>query len=479
MGGALRDIFLGRETTDLDLACAGSAETLAAELARATGGTLVMLDDATKVYRIALKDSHLPITQIDVAQIVGRDIHEDLLRRDFTCNALALPLEKLGATRQTLAWPSLQSAILDPRGGLKDIQRKRIRTDTAQVFKEDPLRLLRAFRFAAQLQFKIDPRTAKWIGAHHRLISRAAGERIRQELMILLSSPDCNQWMRQMDEAGLLTAIFKELEASRKCAQVYYGKGGVLKHTLDAMERMDYLLGDLDKILPALAKNIRQHFKNETCWEGLLRLGILLHDIAKPATARRIKGRLRFFEHDTVGATMATQRLEALRFSRHEIEKIAAYILHHLRPGNLAHNETISDKAVFRFFRDIGAHGVGLALVAWTDHASYLTPAKLKSVLPHVCKDPHTFPASKFRNPDTRKTLHHLQTVHYLLHSYFRRPERILPPKLLNGNEVMKILGIPPGPKIGKILLKLQEAQAEGKVLDRDSAARFIKKSNA
>lgn len=500
VGGSLRDAILKRSTTDLDLAVEGSAETLARRLARELKGTLVVLDEATRVYRVVLPrgSPYLPWTQLDIAQAQNKDIHADLLRRDFTINAMAWPLPGTSRKKYDLsrsAWRSYSPGkegkvrgsvrlktdeLLDPRGGLRDLKRRIIRADLPSVFPKDPLRLLRAFRQAAQLDFNLDAATQRHIRTYRGLVRKPAGERIRHELLEILSSSRAETWLRRMDEAGLLAGLFPELEKCRRCAAVYYGRGGVLRHSLDTAARMDLLLLNLEGIFPDIAKEVRGHMAERTgSWERaqpLLRLAALLHDIAKPATARMIKGRLRFFGHDTLGAQKAAKLLGNLRFSRQETEFVSACIRHHLRPGNLAANLVISDKAAFRFFRDVGDCGVALLLVCWADHASYLSPSTLRRVLPHVGKDPHSFPLDRVRGGDVRKTLHHLQAVGYLLRSYFQRRERILPSALLDGHAIMKALKIPPGPAVGRALDLLREAQAEGKVSDQAKALEFLNK---
>jgi hypothetical protein len=188
-----------------------------------------------------------------------------------------------------------------------------------------------------------------------------------------------------------------------------------------------------------------------------------------------LDGRLRFFEHEAAGARMAGKIMDRLRCSRDEAGWVSAWIVHHLRPGNLASNRVVSDKAVFRFFRDLGPKGVGLLLLCWADHASYLTPARLASVLRWTREDPHTFDSRRIRSLDTRKTLYHLQIVSLLLDRWFHRPETARPVRLLDGVAVMKTLGIPPGPKVGELLAALQEAQGEGKVRTREDALRFLR----
>lgn len=464
VGGTVRDLLIGRSSNDLDLAVEGAAAPFANRLSKALGGRLVTLDDATKVYRIILPAGHGPWKQIDVAQVQGKDIHQDLLRRDFTINAMA--------------WSLDGGALLDPRGGLGDLKSKILRADRPEVFRDDPLRLLRAFRQAAQLGFSIDAATLRHIRKFRKLATKPAGERIRQELLSLLIAPDFSHWLQPMDQSGLLTTLFPELERSRRCAVEYYGKGGVLRHLFDASARMDFLLAHLDRTFPEFAADIQAHLSWENA-KPLLRLAIFLHDIAKPATAKKVGGRLRFFGHDEMGAKLASKFLSKYRFSNDELSFVSTCILHHLRPGNLAANESISDKAAFRFFRDVGRHGVALLLVCWADHASYLSPAEVERVLPHASKDPHGFEADRIREEGVRKTLHHLQVVSFLLRSFFRRRETVQPTKLISGNEVMKALKIPPGPEVGRILGLLQEAQAEGKVRDRRQAIEFVKKTHS
>ncbi len=470
VGGSLRDALLRRPTTDLDLAVLGSAETLARKLARAIRGTFVVLDERLHVYRVVLPQNseHKPWTQIDIAQVQGKDIHADLSRRDFTINSMAWAING-------------DNGLLDPRGGLRDLKRRIIRADRPIVFPEDPLRLLRAYRQAAQLEFKLDPTTQRHIRKYHRLVRKPAGERIHQELLGVFASSQSNLWAEQMDATGILTTLFPEMEKSRRCAILYYGQGGVLRHALATLARIDFLFLNLNRILPNIAKEVQAYLKEQLGSlehaQSLLRLAALLHDIAKPATAKKVEGRLRFFAHDTIGAKKVATLLEGLRFSKQEIELIASCIRHHLRPGNLAANAVISNKAVFRFFQDVGNYGVPLLLVCWADHASYLSPAALQRVLPHTSKDPHQFRLDSIRDTAIRKTLHHLQVVGFLLQSYFRRRERILPTALLDGHAIMKALKIPPGPSVGKALELLQEAQAEGKVSTRSEALQFLKKS--
>jgi tRNA nucleotidyltransferase/poly(A) polymerase len=465
VGGTLRDAALGATAIeDIDLAVPRRASAFAQALARQVRGTCFTLHQETQVFRVVAKKRGQPDWQFDVALLQG-SLAKDLTRRDFTVNAMAL---EVGG-----------NTLHDPFGGLADLTAKRLRVTSPKVLKEDPIRLLRAFRLAAKHGLRIDKSTLTAIGKYKRGISKPAGERIHSELTQLASSGPLAPWLRQMDQSGLLTQLLPELERQRRCAEGYYGKGGVLRHTLDAVERLDFLLANLHSVYPRYAKQI-EALLDQTCGgarhhKGIIRLAVLLHDIAKPATAKRIGGRLRFFQHEAVGAKMSRVLLKALRFSREEIELIEPLVYHHLRPGNLAANKVISDKAVFRFFRDLGTKGISLLLLCWADHASYISAATLKRVLGRIHEDPHTSRLTRLRSPDTRKTLFHLQVISYLLARYFEHPSKTLPKRLLSGDAIMKALKITPGPQVGEAMRTLAEAQAEGKVTNRKQAIEFLK----
>ena len=464
VGGVLRDCVLGnRETpTDIDLAVTGSAKSFAERISKKIKGTVVVLHAETRIYRVAAKT-----LQVDIAEIQGDTIEIDLERRDFTVNAMAAKL------------PLGSEELLDPFRGMRDAKKKILRATGPRVFSEDPLRMLRAFRLSAKLDLKIETATLERIHRHRKKISKPAGERIRTELLGILGATDSAARLRAMDSCGLLTAVFPELERSRSCAEVYYGKGGVLKHSLAVVERADQLLAEPTKAYPELGERIEnvlgEGLAESANPKALIRLACLLHDVAKPACAKTIKGRLRFFGHEARGAIMSVDILKRLRFSSEEIETIRLCVHHHLRPGNLAANGVVTDKAVFRFFRDLGEHGVRLLAVCWADHASYLSPNALRSILPRITENPHGADRSLPRSEEARKTLFHLQIVSYLLDQWFNRPERVRPRKILDGKEIMKSLKIPAGPAVGKALAALSEAQAEGTVKNRRDALRFLK----
>lgn len=477
VGGAVRDAFLKRPVKDLDLAVAaggGEFPARAGRLARALGASVFPLDEERRVYRLTPREQ--PGLTIDISPFQGKDIDEDLRRRDFTLNAMALPLaagfravpdKKSGLFR--LPVPK-KAALLDPFGGLKDIAAKRIRAATPGALTEDPLRMLRAFRFAAQLGFKIDKKTLELIKDRAALVNKAAPERIHDELLLILGSAESHVWLKTLHEAGLLTAIFPELAAQTDCAEVYYGKGGVLKHTFAVVERMDHLFGRTGDYIPG-----RHKIAGFLADKEVLKLAALLHDVAKPARAAMINGRLRFFGHEEHGAALCERIMERLRFSREHIRLVSKLVGTHLRPGNLASNNLISDRAMFRFFRTMGEYTVPLLVLSWADHASYITQAQLRSIKDRIKEKPFPIPGKGLPQNGIRKTLRFLQVLNMLFEVYVSKNIRLRTARLIDGHDVIRTLKLKEGPEIGEILEKVSLRQFEGKLKTRRQALSYLK----
>jgi poly(A) polymerase len=356
-----------------------------------------------------------------------------------------------------------------------------IKTHYADLFRDDPLRILRAFRIAAELGFSIEAETLKMIRALRHRVRLPAAERKQAELLALLAVPGASAWLRAMDEAGVLTALIEDLEPARRCATVYYGAGGVLEHTLQTAERADFLLHHLKRVFPKLGSAIEAEINRRSrpgaAFAAVVVIAALLHDVSKAETAKRVGGRLRFFGHDAAGARRAAAIMKALRFSREHVDTVSAVVANHLRPGNLASAGVVTEKAAYRFFRDLGENALPLLLVCWADHASYLPEERVLALLAAARLPPDAEAAALSRLPEPeRKTIYHLQVVSHLLTRLFDAARKPVPERLLSGNDVMKALNLPPGPEVGKCLERLREAQAEGRVSSRQEALDFLKK---
>ena len=477
VGGIVRNSLLGNPSSDVDITLpANEVKQAAKELARRLNAAVFEVDAELGVWRLV---THQEKIQIDLTAYQGANLKEDLLRRDFSFNALAYPVAahpeiQIAPRENTTAHLWLKNVqenlIVDETNGVQDLQSCFIRLNGAMHFREDPLRMLRAFRFAAELGFTILPDTLEQIKKDHALIVSSAGERIKEELDRLLNTSHGYEMVCQMDVCGLLTSIFPELEAQRTCAEVYYGPGGVLKHTLLVLRRMEYLLDHPEEAFPKYCEKLKPFVRNK----ALYKMAALLHDVAKPTTAKVQGDRLRFFYHEQQGARMARVILKRLHYSGADIRMICAMIGEHLRPSNLASNNVLTDRGVYHFFRDLQEAGIPLLLLCWADYTSYISDEQLMQILPRSADRLMTITQAK-REENVGKTLRHLQVLSVLFGKYFDQPQKVHPTRLITGKDIMRECHLPPGPKVGEILEAVSEAQVEGKVMTPQQALAFIR----
>ena len=475
VGGALRDAVLKRPFKDIDLAVPPSPDFRAKvmRLARKLDAACFPLDEENQVYRLTGRKA--PRAQLDIMPFVGGALKPDLERRDFTINAMALKLSpaldfKADGKTGGFTLRVDRKEVIDPCGGLKDLAAKKLQAVSARIFTEDPVRLMRAFRIAAALDLDIAPSVLKAVKKHAALIKKPAQERVREELMRLFESPESARWLALMHKYGLLTALFPDLAAQETCATRYYGAGGVLKHTLLVLERMDHLFENLPAYLPDYKKVQEFLLAPRT-----LKFAALLHDIAKPPKAAMVNGRLRFFGHEEYGAIMAERVMEDLRFSRDDIRLVSRIIGTHLRPGNLAANDAISDRAMFRFFRTLGEYTVPLLVLSWADHASYVSAQQLNKMRKHLQEPPKPLPKAGLPYNSPKKTLRYMQVLGLLLRVYIKKNMKLRSVRLIDGNDIIKALKLTEGPRIGELLEKIHLLQFEGKVKTREQALKAVK----
>ena len=334
----------------------------------------------------------------------AKTLEEDLSRRDFTVNAMALDLGRLD-----FRWKS-NLQIVDPFGGQGDIEKKLIRAvgDAEKRFDEDALRMMRAVRLAAELEFKIEEATAAAIRKLSGALQFIAKERIRDELIKIIGSPRARSGIESLHELGLLKYIISEVEQ---------GIG---------VENRPKIFTVWEHNLKALEYGAKVRF----AWD--VRLAALLHDVAKPATKGPEKnGEWTFYGHDVVGGRMAARILERLHFPREIVEKVAKLIRWHLFKYDP--NEGITDSSIRRLIRRVGAeHMSDLVKVRICDRMGMGVPKAVPYRLRHF----------QFR-----------------VEKILREEEAPIPKMLkINGDDVMKILGIPPGSKVGHVLeVLLQE----------------------
>lgn len=475
VGGHVRDRLLGRPSHDLDLIVSEGGVRLAHVVAATFGGAWFVLDDERDVGRAILRDEADQPLEVDVARLRVPALLDDLALRDFTVNAIVWDLSARGAG----------PAYFDPFDGRADLTRGLLRAVTEGAFRDDPLRMLRAVRMVAELGFTIESATFNLIRRDAGLLPLVAPERVREEMLRVLAAPGAWQHVRLLHELGLLAHVLPESAAQVGVAQsaphyqdVFDHSRSVLWHlegiyallwpaegyTIPAATTDDPTIpaaeaqwADLAALLSPYAAELRAHLAVPLA-SGHSRRDILLwaalaHDWGKPA--KRVvgeDGQIHFYGHDQWGALLAEARLTALRFAGDEIAYVARLVDLHMRPGLMAHGGTPSRRAIYRFFREADTTGPDCILLSLADVM-----------------------ATRAAAPDAEHWRSRLETARALLEAYFRqRAERVSPPLLLNGRQVMAELGLRPGPLVGELLEGLREAQATGEVNTVDEARAWL-----
>jgi len=454
VGGFVRDVLLGRETADIDIAVDVDVLTIAPKVAESLQGKFVLLDEVNRIGRIILKD-----WTIDVASFTG-NIENDLSRRDFTIDAMAVDLNQFTAD-------SPYDMLIDPFGGRLDLDFGIIKTVTNTAFNDDPVRLLRAVRLASELGFLIERKTESEMSRSAPLIVGVPGERVREELLRLLNSSRSGQVFDDMDKRGLLTALIPEMSALKEVAQPKEHHWDVFEHSINTVSSVDFILHqgvwdyqneDVLSMVPwtsSMAQYFDQPVNSGSARRSLLKLAALLHDISKPQTkAFDENGRMRFLGHPEAGATLAESILERLRFSTREIKLVSRMIQYHLRPTQMSQDNMPTSRAIYRYFRDAGDAGIDTLYLSLADHLATRGPGLL-------------IPQWEY----------HANLVAYVLKEHFQQKEAACPVKLIDGNDLINVFGMKPGARIGVLLEEIREAQASGELITREEALDYIRNS--
>ncbi|MGH2352070.1 MAG: CCA tRNA nucleotidyltransferase [Chloroflexota bacterium] len=427
VGGSVRDTLLGRPVHDLDLTTDAPPDEIK-RLARrvrpdavydvgAKFGTigLVFRSPAGEAAAAEPAEDRIEITTFRSEQYLdgsrkpevsfGTSLDEDLARRDFTMNAIAQHLST--------------GALHDPYGGAADVDRKVIRAvgDPLERFREDPLRLLRAVRFAAQLGFRIDPETSEAIRASAPALERISRERIQEELSRILVSPRPSAGIRQATELGLMAYAIPEVLPMRGVSQRPLHHKDVFEHTMGVVENIPPELG--------------------------LRWAALLHDIGKPRTKSMHDGAVHFFGHEDIGERMARQILRRLHFDHRFVERVCKLVRMHLRVNS--YDREWTDSAVRRLLREAGEELDDLIHLSRADVTSY----RQERVL-----------AANMRADEFERRCREL----------LEREDVAKLQSPLDGNDLMQLFGKSPGPWIKPIKDYLLDLVLEGDLAQDNKA---------
>lgn len=463
VGGAVRDAVLGRGLHDLDLLVQAGALRVGRRLADALGGAYYPLDDQRDIARVIWEPEGGERLVIDVAGMRGGGLEADLQARDFTINAMAVDVRS-------------PDVLIDPLGGWQDLRLKILRPCASGSFDDDPLRVLRAVRLALAFELQLLPETRSALRAAVPRLASASPERLRDELFRLLEGKRPHLAVRFLKIFGVLPFVLPELEALQGVQQSLPHIADVWEHTLGVVQRLSQVLDLLAVEYPAegagslaaglltlrlgrYREQVGQHvstgLSSGRSLRGLYMLAALYHDAGKPLTRQEEPGgRVRFFDHDQVGAQLAHRRAAALRLSSLEADRLETIVRHHMRPMLLANSgEPPTRRAVYRFFRDTGPAGVDICLLSAADvWATYA----------------HTLEQHTWRR--------HLDTLRTLLEAWWEQNEQVVaPPALISGHDLMDTLALSPGPQVGRLLDAVREAQAAGQVRTRDEALALVR----
>ncbi|MBI3447573.1 MAG: HD domain-containing protein [Acidobacteria bacterium] len=440
VGGAVRDLALGRTPRDLDLVveCAPRDEEgcLKALAARASMTPVVFDRRPPATYRIVVDD-----LVVDTAFCLPGEIRAALARRDFTINAMALPAS---AAAVDAASPIPPASIVDPFAGLADLAARTIRAVSDTTLEDDPLRMLRAVRLAATLPgFAIDGVLGERIRARAPTITQVAAERVQAELDLVLRSPRAGEAVRRMDAYGLLTPLLPEISPLRGLKQpARHHDHDAFEHTLRAVEESDRLARGHELGLPALGPDD----------ESALKWAALLHDVGKAATATvDVDGDAHFYGHESVSASLAEDALRRLRAPARTIEPVVRLVDLHLRLGALA-SAGAADRPIRRLVRAAGELLPLLTLLSLADRRAAGGPdaASREEALVATCR----------RALDLRDEVEAISRA----------------PALLDGREIMEITGLAPGPRVGSIARWIERLRTDGRITTREEAVEILRK---
>lgn len=437
VGGAVRDILLNNEITDRDLIVTDcDAKIFSMKVAEFFGAKFIPLDEENKIYRVVLNDKK---NYLDITNPIGNSLEKDICRRDLSVNAIAVNIKS--------------GEFFDPTNGLKDFENGVLNGINEVNFTDDPLRLLRIFRFHSTLGFEISKDLMNITKKHAVLINKPAKERIEYELMKLFDGKYADCALLKMDECGILELIFPFVNELKQVPPNAHHHLDLFHHSIETVKQIQILYENS-------ADTVKEHLQ-KIDFGGFsrlahLKLATFMHDIGKFSTwfIEKDTGRHRFYKHDDVGSKMAPEILRNLAFSNKQIKYIQKMIKNHMYATMVVCSPELSDKIMMRYVRKMEDDSIDAIIIGKADRLSALGPEITQQMVEE-----------------------NLTMLDKLLNFYIDSLETIKPlPKLLDGNEIMELLEIKPSPQLGKILNELHEGQLNGDITTKQQAVEFVKK---
>ena len=450
VGGTIRDVILGRPVYDVDFAMPGDAISFTEKFAQLTDAKAIVLDAEQKSARAIFHHGDL---YIDFSTIRGKDIIDDLNARDLTINAIAYDFNQL--------FTSDVIELIDPCNGIDDLNNRIINFTSPQVIVDDPIRMLRAYRFSATLDFTIPAQTSSLINTFSALINKVSVERIRDELFKILDVNNSAKYVKALDDVGILEQIFPEIKPMKRMLQNEYHHLDVMDHSMLTLKFFEEktIPDSLHDYLSEIEAYLDYKIVKGRSRKSLLKLTALLHDVGKPLVRTTDKNdRIRFFDHHLRGAELALEIGSRLRLANRESKIMSDVIGYHMYPLVLYtnHNKHKAlkrnrERDAMRFVHRTEAECLAVLLLSYADLRATQGP---------------------WRKDSDLEDLSHL--LNEIADVYFRE---IYSPtsQLITGDDLMKAFDLDSSPIVGKLLESVREARIEGKIKTRQEAFRLVR----
>jgi putative nucleotidyltransferase with HDIG domain len=446
VGGTVRDALLERPIVDLDIAVAGDPERAARALAAAAGGPAFQLSERFGAWRVQARDDGFTF---DVSALQGVTIEEDLARRDFAINAIAVPLAG--------------GDPIDPHGGAADAAARVLRvlggeTVESSSYATDPLRPLRLVRLATELGFEPDRRSERLTLEAAHDVSRASGERIFAELRRVLVSDRVVEGLELCDRLGVTAAVLPEVSALHGVEQSHFHHLDVHDHTIEVLREQLGIERDPGAVFgrelrERVAEVLAEPLADELTRAGALRLAALLHDVGKPATRAVLPdGRVSFVGHDAVGEDIIARICRRLRTSERLREFAGAVTRHHLVLGFMVHERPLTRAAVYRYLTTTSPVEIEVTVLTCADRL-----------------------ATRGKNAERAIALH-VGLARKLMEAALEWRAAGPPKPPVRGDRLASELGIEPGPELGAIMAALAEAAYTGEATSQEEAVAYARR---
>jgi len=446
VGGSVRDLNItGSLSTDLDFLVTGYAKQIAQQFAHLFNGASFCLDKKRSYYR-AIRSDGETIATADFSSLGEDSLNQNLMNRDFTINSIGIRLVDIFEKREL--------SFIDPSNGLKDLRKKLIRTTTPSALIDDPLRVLRALRFTTKYHFNLDPSTETQINEQKTHLLTCTWERIRNEFFLILSQQDSTESLNQLDLYGLLPLLLPECYPMGNLKQNDIQGDSLWKHMLKTVRSTEFILTKLDPYFPQHAESLGNYFSEEI--EGgiqrrtLLVFASLLHILYHSGQEETV-GKIPSFNHTDLLKMTIRKITRRFKLSRHTERTITAILKYSTQFAARFPSETLPDRSCYRFMKDINGP----------------VPDVLILVLSHSLATGSDTKQDGTWAPDGK-------IVKVLMDYYFQEFSQKRPAPLLTGNDIIRVLDLKPGKKVGDLLEMIKSAEREGTISSKEDALQLI-----